>query len=73
VKKVVDAAKGQYLQFTRLLIYLTPEGHYIWLGTQDQYDDARRSAGDCGVHLGYKPLHETAHMYYMHAASIHYM
>ena len=60
LNKVLDAAKGRFLQHPRLLIGRSPEGHRIWLGTQDQYSDARRSAG--GVHLVYNPLYEIVHM-----------
>ena len=60
LNKVLDAAKGRFLQHPRLLIGRSPEGHRIWLGTQDLYSDARRSAG--GVHLVYDPLYEIVHM-----------
>ena len=60
LKKVVDAAGGKFLPQPRLLIGRSPEGHRIWLGTQDQYSDARRSTG--GVHLVYNPLYEIVHM-----------
>ena len=60
LKKVVDAAGGKFLPQPRLLIGRSPEGHRIWLGTHDQYRDARRSAG--GVHLVYNPLYEIIHM-----------
>ena len=60
LNKVLDAAKGRFLQHPRLLIGRSPEGHRIWLGTHDLYSDARRSAG--GVHLVYNPLYEIVHM-----------
>ncbi len=60
LNKVLDAAKGKFLQHPRLLIGRSPEGHHIWLGTQDLYSDARRSAG--GVHLVYNPLYEIVHI-----------
>ena len=60
LKKVLDAAGGKFLQQPRLLIGRSPQGHRIWLGTQDQYSEARRSAG--GVHLVYNPLYEIVHM-----------
>ena len=55
LKKVLDAAGGKFLQQPRQLIGRSAEGHRIWLGTQAQYGDARRSAG--GVHLVYNPLY----------------
>ena len=72
LKKVVDAAGGKFLPQPRLLIGRSPEGHRIWLGTQEQYRDARRSAG--GVHLVYNPLYEIVHMDINQSVrSAHYM
>jgi len=60
LNKVLDAAKEKFLQLPRQLIGRSPEGHRIWLGTREQYSDARSSAG--GVHLVYNPLYEIVHM-----------
>ena len=60
LKKVLDAAGGKFLQQPRQLIGRSPEGHRIWLGTHDQYSDARRSSG--GVHLVYNPLYQIVNM-----------
>jgi hypothetical protein len=60
LNKVLDAAKGKFLQHPRQLIGRSPEGHHIWLGTREQYSDARCSAG--GVHRVYNPLYEIVHM-----------
>ena len=60
LNKVLNAAKGKFLQHPRQLIGRSLKGHHIWLGTREQYSDARRSAG--GVHLVYNPLYEIMHM-----------
>ena len=70
LKKVLDAAGGKFLHHPRRLIGRSPEGHRIWLGTQDQYSDARKSAG--GVHLVYNPLYELVHADINHSVSSKY-
>jgi hypothetical protein len=68
LKKVLDAAGGKFLQQPRQLIGRSAEGHHIWLGTQAQYGDARRSAG--GVHLVHNILYEIVHMDVNHTVSV---
>jgi len=68
LKKVLDAAGGKFLQQPRQLIGRSPEGHRIWLGTQAQYGDARRSSG--GVHLVYNPLYQVVNMDINHSVSV---
>ena len=67
LKKVLDAAGGNFLRQPRQLIGRSPEGHRIWLGTHEQYRDARRSAG--GVHLVHNILYEIVHMDVNHTVS----
>ena len=69
LKKVLDAAGGKFLQQPRQLIGRSPEGHRVWLGTQDQYKDARKSAG--GVHLVYNVLYEIANLDINHSVSVY--
>ena len=69
LKKVLDAAGGKFLQQPRQLIGRSPEGHRVWLGTQDQYKDARKSAG--GVHLVYNVLYEIAYLDINHSVSVY--
>ena len=55
LKKVLDAAGGKFCSSLDCSsVVRRRDITLIWLGTRDQYSEARRSAG--GVHLVYNPF-----------------